>query len=124
LKAALARLAADFDKEAWQENSLAFVATCHKMGVPAYLERSRSGNGGHVWFFFEKTDPDYLAAPGGIVDHPIHMIDANAANRCQQLPLIRVRIWHRVLIRKETVTESAFHLEMSCLSVRTVSGTL
>jgi len=37
-------LAADFDKTPWQEDALAFVATCQKVGVPAYLERSRSGN--------------------------------------------------------------------------------
>jgi TOTE conflict system, Archaeo-Eukaryotic Primase domain/Type III restriction enzyme, res subunit/Helicase conserved C-terminal domain len=46
-------LAVDFDKAAWQEDSLAFLATCKRAGIPAYLERSRSGNGGHVWIFFE-----------------------------------------------------------------------
>ena len=46
-------LAADFDKESWQDDALAFVETAGKSGVPAYLERSRSGNGGHVWIFFE-----------------------------------------------------------------------
>jgi hypothetical protein len=38
-------LAADFDKKTWQEDALAFIATCKNLGVPAYLERSRSGNG-------------------------------------------------------------------------------
>jgi superfamily II DNA or RNA helicase len=47
-------LAADFDKTTWQEDSLAFIATCHSAGIPAYLERSRSGNGGHAWIFFER----------------------------------------------------------------------
>ena len=47
-------LAADFDKKTWQDDALAFVATCHRLNVPAYLERSRSGNGGHVWIFFER----------------------------------------------------------------------
>lgn len=46
-------LAVDFDKSTWQDDALAFVSTCAKKGVPAYLERSRSGNGGHVWIFFE-----------------------------------------------------------------------
>jgi hypothetical protein len=41
-------LAADFDKKTWQEDSLAYIGTCHRAGVPAYLERSRSGNGGHA----------------------------------------------------------------------------
>lgn len=41
-------LAADFDKKTWQEDSAAFLAVCHELNVPAALERSRSGKGGHV----------------------------------------------------------------------------
>ncbi len=46
-------LAADFDKEAWEEDVSAFVATCHEQGISAALERSRSGNGAHVWIPFD-----------------------------------------------------------------------
>ncbi|MDF0599419.1 DEAD/DEAH box helicase family protein [Psychromarinibacter sp. C21-152] len=45
-------LAADFDKEAWHADVTAFVQTCMEYGIPAHVERSRSGNGGHVWVFF------------------------------------------------------------------------
>ncbi|MCL2660671.1 MAG: DEAD/DEAH box helicase [Acidobacteriaceae bacterium] len=48
-------LAVDFDKKTWTEDSLAFLETCRELGVPASLERSRSGNGGHVWIFFENA---------------------------------------------------------------------
>jgi len=58
-------LAADFDKKTWQEDSLAFIATCNEAGVPAYLERSRSGNGGHVWIFFAEPVPTALARKMG-----------------------------------------------------------
>jgi hypothetical protein len=58
-------LAADFDKKTWQEDSLAFVTTCHSAGVPANLERSRSGNGGHVWIFFDAPVPAVLARKMG-----------------------------------------------------------
>lgn len=47
-------LAADFDKEHWQRDAAAFLETCKRRNVPASLERSRSGNGGHVWIFFEQ----------------------------------------------------------------------
>lgn len=50
-------LAADFDKETWQRDVAAFMATCDAMSVPAVLERSRSGNGGHVWIFFSEPVP-------------------------------------------------------------------
>jgi superfamily II DNA or RNA helicase len=50
-------LAADFDKQSWQRDALAFLATCREKGVPAALERSRSGNGGHVWIFFSESVP-------------------------------------------------------------------
>ena len=50
-------LAADFDKESWAADALAMVETCQAKGVPAALERSRSGNGGHVWIFFSEPVP-------------------------------------------------------------------
>jgi superfamily II DNA or RNA helicase len=54
-------LAADFDKSTWQEESSAFLETCQAYNVPAVLERSRSGNGGHVWLFFSEPVPAKLA---------------------------------------------------------------
>jgi len=54
-------LAVDFDKEAWQEDVLAYWETCRRMGVPAALERSRSGNGGHIWIFFSEAVPAVMA---------------------------------------------------------------
>ena len=47
-------LAADFDKDAWREDVLAFTETCRRLRVPYAIERSRSGNGAHVWFFFKR----------------------------------------------------------------------
>ena len=54
-------LAVDFDEEDWQRDAAAFLETCRRLDVPAVLERSRSGNGGHVWFFFEEAIPASLA---------------------------------------------------------------
>ena len=46
-------LACDFDGGSWALDALAFLDQCHGAGVPAVLERSRSGDGAHVWVFFE-----------------------------------------------------------------------
>lgn len=54
-------LAADFDKTHWQEDAQAILETCRRMKVTAVLERSRSGNGGHVWLFFQEAVPAALA---------------------------------------------------------------
>ncbi|MGD1083726.1 MAG: DEAD/DEAH box helicase family protein [Verrucomicrobiota bacterium] len=54
-------LAVDFDDGDWQQDAAAFLETCRRLDAPAVLERSRSGNGGHVWFFFEEAIPASLA---------------------------------------------------------------
>ena len=50
-------LVADFDKTNWQKEAITFLNACNENDIPAYLERSRSGNGGHVWIFFDKPYP-------------------------------------------------------------------
>ncbi len=54
-------LAVDFDKATWQADAGAFLAACRELGVHASLERSRSGNGGHVWIFFDRAIPAVTA---------------------------------------------------------------
>jgi superfamily II DNA or RNA helicase/very-short-patch-repair endonuclease len=54
-------LAVDFDKAGWREDATAFIETCRRLSLPATLERSRSGRGAHVWFFFEEAIPAALA---------------------------------------------------------------
>ena len=54
-------LAIDFDKQSWAEDSAAFRETCQGLGIPIALERSRSGNGGHVWIFFSEAVPASVA---------------------------------------------------------------
>jgi hypothetical protein len=54
-------LAADFDKATWRDDAAAFVRACAARGIPAALERSRSGQGGHVWIFFAEPVPASVA---------------------------------------------------------------
>jgi superfamily II DNA or RNA helicase len=46
-------ITADFDKENWESESKSFVELCATQEISVYLERSQSGNGSHVWMFFE-----------------------------------------------------------------------
>lgn len=46
-------LAADFDKSDWQAAVTAFRKACDFLSIPYSVERSRSGNGAHIWVFFD-----------------------------------------------------------------------
>ncbi len=50
-------IAADFDEANWKSDSQKFVIECSKVNLQAYTEISRSGNGAHVWIFFEDKYP-------------------------------------------------------------------
>jgi superfamily II DNA or RNA helicase len=58
-------LAADFDKATWQEDVAAFRDTCLAFDIPVAVERSRSGNGAHAWFFFTEPVPAATARTMG-----------------------------------------------------------
>jgi len=50
-------VAADFDETTWREDAMAYATGCRELGISAYLEISRSGEGAHVWTFFESPIP-------------------------------------------------------------------
>jgi superfamily II DNA or RNA helicase len=58
-------LAVDFDGVCWKDDVLAFRETCQTIGVSGSVERSRSGNGAHVWFFFAAPVPASVARKMG-----------------------------------------------------------
>lgn len=59
-------LAADFDGSGWVLDALAYVDAARAVSVPVALERSRSGNGGHVWIFFAAAVPAAFARRIGV----------------------------------------------------------
>ena len=54
-------LAADFDGAAWRDDVAAFAETCRALHLPVAIERSRSGDGAHAWFFFARPVPAQAA---------------------------------------------------------------
>lgn len=51
-------LCCDFDDKScehgYQDDVRAYISVCRDRNIPAYVERSRSGNGAHVWILFEE----------------------------------------------------------------------
>lgn len=54
-------LCCDFDDKScahgYQDDVRAYVSVCRDWNIPAYVERSRSGNGAHVWIIFSEPIP-------------------------------------------------------------------
>ena len=92
-------LAADFDKTHWQEDAGGILETCRGMNLTAALERSRSGNGGHVWLFFEEAIPAALARRLGS-----HMLTETMERR----PDIGLDSYDRFFPNQDTVPQGGF----------------
>ena len=58
-------LAIDFDKKTFEKDVVAFWNICDELDIPIYVERSRSGNGAHIWIFFEESIPARIARKMG-----------------------------------------------------------
>jgi superfamily II DNA or RNA helicase len=92
-------LAVDFDEEDWQLDGAAFLETCRRLGVSAALERSRSGNGGHVWLFFEEAIPAGLARKLGA-----HILTETMEHR----PEIGLDSYDRMFPNQDTLPKGGF----------------
>ena len=50
-------LAIDFDESTWEKDVQAIRDVCDMNQIPYAVEKSRSGNGAHIWFFFCEKVP-------------------------------------------------------------------
>lgn len=58
-------LAIDFDGSEWKKDVTAVRQSCIDLSVPVAIERSRSGNGAHAWFFFQEPVSAVIARKFG-----------------------------------------------------------
>ncbi|MGE4182496.1 MAG: DEAD/DEAH box helicase family protein [Limisphaerales bacterium] len=92
-------LAVDFDGGAWMDDATVFREACRKLKVPVALERSRSGHGGHFWFFFEEAIPAALARKLGSAV-------LTSAMECR--PEIGLRSYDRLFPNQDTLPNGGF----------------
>lgn len=92
-------LAVDFDKTYWRDDVAAVLDTCRNMDLPVALERSRSGNGGHVWFFFDEAIPATLARKLGS-----HVLTETMERR----PEIGLDSYDRLFPNQDTLPQGGF----------------
>ena len=59
-------LACDFDGQNWQQDARAYSQACEEAGVANIAEISRSGDGAHIWIFFQSWVPAGLARNAGM----------------------------------------------------------
>jgi len=59
-------LAIDFDKSTWREDIAVIRGVSRKHDIPMYVERSRSGEGAHLWFFFDSEIKAAIARKFGM----------------------------------------------------------
>jgi len=92
-------LAVDFDREDWQADAVAFLEMCQQLALPAALERSRSGNGGHVWMFFQEAIAASMARKLGS-----HIL----TETMEQRPEIGLGSYDRLFPNQDTLPKGGF----------------
>lgn len=62
-----ALLACDFDGSSWRDDAAAYAQACTDAGIDCLAEISPSGDGAHVWIFFEVSLSAAVARRAGMV---------------------------------------------------------
>src|SRR5204863_2122655 len=73
--------------------------TCGRMDLPAALERSRSGNGSHIWIFFSEPVPANLARKLGA-----HILTETMERR----PDVGLDSYDRLFPNQDTLPQGGF----------------
>jgi superfamily II DNA or RNA helicase len=92
-------LAIDLDGGTWQADVAALREVCRELGVPPAVERSRSGDGAHLWFFFIAPVSAALARRFGL------MLLTEAMGRCSTLGMAS---YDRLFPSQDTLPRGGF----------------
>lgn len=92
-------LVIDFDKSGWQDAVSAIRTVAKSRGLQASVERSRSGNGGHIWFFFERPISAKLARDFG---------SALITEAMRRTKTVKFDAYDRMFPAQTTISEGGF----------------
>ena len=92
-------LAADFDKTSWKEDVAGFRDACDDARLPVAIERSRSGDGAHAWFFFDAPVSAAVARRMG------YYLLTQAMSRCHGLDMSS---YDRLFPNQDTMPRGGF----------------
>ena len=92
-------LAIDLDGRSWRADVDALRETCRDLDVVPAVERSRSGEGAHIWFFFDAAVPAALARRFGL------MVLTEAMARC---PTLGMASYDRLFPSQDTLPKGGF----------------
>ena len=92
-------LAIDLDGRSWREDVAALRESCRELDVVPAVERSRSGEGAHIWFFFDAAVPAALARRFGL------MVLTDAMARCSDLGMAS---YDRLFPSQDTLPKGGF----------------
>ena len=95
-------LVMDFDKDGWQDAVSAIRTVAKSRGLQASVERSRSGNGGHIWFFFERPISAKLARDFGSA------LITEAMRRTKTVKTVKFDAYDRMFPAQTTTPEGGF----------------
>ena len=86
-------LVCDFDDDDFKQAARAYSEECKNHGLDPLIEVSRSGNGAHVWVFFDEPIPASLARSVGIgllakaspiPTSPVSTVSSRPKTRCRR----------------------------------------
>jgi hypothetical protein len=92
-------LAIDLDGRSWRADVIAIHESCHELEVLPAVERSRSGEGAHVWFFFSEPVQATLARHFGLM----LLTDAMARS-----PTLSMASYDRLFPSQDTLPKGGF----------------